>query len=234
MRRFRPRLVPTLLALPVFLILLGLGTWQVQRLQWKTDLLQTMAERSQGDPIDLDSMDETDPAAAAWRRVQVTGQFVTPPGAPQRYGVESIGGELGSRLLGVFETEDGRALLVDRGFLGQDAMLPAEPTGTVTVQAILRDRGSEQPGLFTPANDLDAGRWYWLDMAAIGQVYGHVLEPVALQLLPDSPGATDRVAPPRIDLPNNHLGYVITWYGLAIALLVVYVAFSTERTERTS
>ncbi|HEX2526114.1 MAG TPA: SURF1 family protein, partial [Geminicoccus sp.] len=224
MRRFRPRLVPTLVTLPVLAVLVSLGTWQVERLHWKTDLLQTMSERMEAAPVDLRDVDALDPAAAAWTRVRAEGRFVTPAGEVQRYGVENIGGTLGSRQLGVFETTEGTSLLVDRGFAAENTAPPPEPSGKVQLDAVLRDRSGEQQSWFVPDNDEIAGRWYWLDLAALEQVYGRPLAPLALQLLPGSPGATPQAAPPRIDLPNNHLGYAVTWYGLALGLVAVYLA----------
>jgi surfeit locus 1 family protein len=234
MRRFRPRLLPTLAVLPALVLLLGLGTWQVQRLHWKSDLIQTIETRAASDPVPLLDLPLDDPAAVAWQRTQATGRFVTAPGPVDRYGVENRDGQLGGHLLGAFATEDGRTLLVDRGFLADAAAPPPEPGGQVELEAIVRDRSQEHHTWFMPANDPVGGRWFWLDLAALGERFGRPLEPVALQLLPGSPGATPGAAPPRIDLPNNHLGYVITWYGLAFALLLVYVAFSSERTDPTS
>ena len=234
MRRFRPRLVPSLITLPVLLILLALGTWQVQRLHWKNDLIQTISTRVGGEPVEVTDPAALDPVASAWTRVSIAGRFVTPEAPPQRYGVENVDGQLGSRQLGVFETAGGQYLLVDRGYAAEDVLPPPEPTGEVRLDAVLRDRSQEHQAWFVPDNDRAAGRWYWLDLSALGEVFGHPLEPVALQLLPGSPGATPGAAPPRIDLPNNHLGYAITWYGLALALVAVYVVFSSERTDRTS
>lgn len=234
MKRFRPRPVPTIVALIAFVILASLGTWQVQRLSWKSDLLETMAERTAAAAVPLAGLPVDDPAAVAWRRVHVAGRFVSPAGPAQLYGVEQRNGALGGRLLGVFETEGGSALLVDRGFAPEAGPAPALPEGQVELDAVLRDRSADDSSLFLPDNDPKAGRWFWLDLAALGEQFGYRLEPVALQLLPGSPGATPQAAAPMINLPNNHLGYAITWYGLALALLVIYVVFSSERTDRTS
>ncbi|WP_159713945.1 SURF1 family protein [Geminicoccus flavidas] len=233
MRRFRPRLLPTLAVLPALVLLLGLGTWQVQRMHWKTDLIATIEARTSSEPVPLLDLPLDDPAAVAWQRTQAVGRFVTVPGPADHYGVENRDGQLGGRLLGAVTIEDGRTLLVDRGFLADAAAPPPEPAGQVELDAIVRDRSEERQTWFMPDNDPASGRWFWLDLAALGGRFDRPLEPVALQLLPGSPGATPEAAPPKIDLPNNHLGYVITWYGLAFALLLVYLAFSSERTDRT-
>lgn len=234
MRRFRPRPLPTVITLVALLILASLGTWQVQRLQWKNDLLQRMEERTTAEPVQLDEIGLDDPAAAAWRRVRVVGRFLAPPGPPELYGVESHAGQLGSRLLGAVETADGRTLLVDRGFTPEASSPPAPPEGQVELDAILRDRSEDQQTWFLPDNDPATGHWFWIDLTELGRAFGRPLEPVALQLLPGSPGATAQAEAPRLDLPNNHLGYAITWYGLALALLLVYLVFSSERTDPRS
>jgi surfeit locus 1 family protein len=234
MRRFRPRPLPTLVALIAFVILASLGTWQVERLQWKTDLLRTIEERTAAEPVPLDALPAEDPAALAWSRVRATGRFLPRPGPPELYGVETRDGVLGSHLLGAFETEGGRVMMVDRGFTPEASTPPPVPEGQVEVEAILRDRSADRQTWFQPDNDPATGHWFWIDLGALGRIFQRPLDPLALQLMPGSPGATPQAAPPRIDLPNNHLGYAITWYGLALALLLVYFAFSSERTDPTS
>ena len=230
-RRFRPRLVPSIAAGIALIILLGLGTWQVQRLQWKTDLIRTITERSSAAPIDLADLSFDRPNELVWQHVHAAGRFLPTPERPQRYTVEGRNGVLGGRLLGVFRTDAGKNMLVDRGFTPDDAPAPVAPSGDVVLDAVLRDRGGERQTLFLPDNDPTTGRWFWLDLPALDREFGQPLEPIELQLLPGSPGATPQAVPPRIDLPNNHLGYAITWYGLALGLIAVFMTSAWKRTD---
>ena len=223
--------MPSIAAGIALIILLGLGTWQVQRLQWKTDLIRTIAERSTALPIDLADLSFDRPDDLVWQHVHAKARFLPAPEQPQRYTVEGRNGVLGGRLLGVVRTDAGQNMLVDRGFTPDDAPAPAAPSGEVVLDAVLRDRGSERQTLFLPDNEPKTGRWFWLDLPALDREFGQPLEPIELQLLPGSPGATPEAASPRIDLPNNHLGYAITWYGLALGLVAVFTTSAWKRTD---
>lgn len=230
MRRFRPRFWPSFATLVALVILCGLGTWQVERLAWKTDLIQLLTERVNAPPLPVDQVMAMGDRGA-WRPVSATGRLLEIP--RHRLFVEARDGLIGSRVLGVLETPDGRSFLVDRGWAPDNEEAPPVTAAQVELRAILRDRSAEHRTMFVPENEPAKGRWYWVDMPSISSALGRELEPWELQLLPGSPGATAGVEAPRIDLPNNHLGYAITWYGLAIGLLGVYLAFSFERTEST-
>ena len=222
--------MPSFATAIALVILLGLGTWQVERLQWKTNLIQTITERSTASPLSLADLPFDRPDDLAWQHVLAKGQFLPAPEQPQRYTVEGRNGVLGGRLLSTFRVDDGRNLLVDRGFSADNLPAPSVPAGEVVLDAVLRDRDTERQTPFLPDNDLKSGRWFWLDLKALSRVFGQRLEPIELQLLPGSPGATPQAAPPNIDLPNNHLGYAITWYGLALGLVAVFVTSAWKRT----
>src|SRR5262245_32122686 len=72
--RFRPGIPATLCALLGFLLLLGLGTWQVQRLQWKTQLIAAAEARFAGTPIPLPAA-LADPRASDFRAATATGRY---------------------------------------------------------------------------------------------------------------------------------------------------------------
>ena len=87
-----------------------------------------------------------------------------------------------------------------------------------------------QPGWFTPDNQPDQGLWFSYDLPALERALGVELLPVVLEAdATPNPGGLPLGGQTRTELPNNHLQYVITWYGLALALLAIYVAFSLER-----
>ena len=88
----------------------------------------------------------------------------------------------------------------------------------------------------TPANDPAANRWYWYDRAALADAFGAEPLPVVLVesrgVLPPGP-AVPVPQPMAVNLPNNHLGYAITWYGLAVALVVIYALYGRKRAKET-
>ena len=93
--------------------------------------------------------------------------------------------------------------------------------------------------LFTPANDAARNLWYWPDVAAMtasafppGAVMRHCPSWSMPTPSPSRPAACRRGGVTRLDLPNRHLEYAITWYGLALTLIGVYFAFAASRLRR--
>ncbi len=224
--RFRPALWPTLMALPAFLVLVGLGSWQVQRLMWKTDLIAFREAQLAAPAMPLPA-DLSDPAALDafdYRRVTSSGAF-----AHEReiYLAASRRGAVGFRVITPLRRGDGRTVLVRRGWVpaeARDRAVRAEGlvAGVVTVEGVLRTRGRR--GWFTPDNDVARNYWFWLDLPAMAAYAGEGVPPLVIEAGPaPNPGGLPIGREYRVGLTNDHLPYAITWYALAVALAVIYV-----------
>jgi surfeit locus 1 family protein len=216
----RRLLFPALVALPVLLALLGLGTWQAQRLAWKTDLLAGIAAAEAGPAIPLGA---TPPP---FTKVEATGRF--DHGREALVGIEVRGTTLGSRLLTPLLRDAAPAILVDRGWVPLERRQPVDhPEGPVRVTGWVRP--GERAGMFSATDDTAGRRFYTFDPAAIGAALGlPQVAPFGLVALGDARGLPE----PDRRLPrpsNNHLGYVITWYGLAVALIGVFLVWARRR-----
>ncbi len=224
MIRFSPAPGLSLALVPVLAILLALGVWQVKRLHWKTDLLAQIEQGQTLPPTPLDRLlaDEADGKMIAWRKVVVRGHIADEPVRPL-YAIRNS--KPAQRALAPFITEDGMAIVVDFGFIDHiptpDDRLPR--TGQpVTLQGIIKP--VRKAGPFAPANQPD-GLWYWPDTATMlspffanRAVERYVLDLQAPRLYPDWP----EPAPAHANIPNNHLDYALTWFGLALAALGIY------------
>jgi len=228
-RRFRPGLVPTLTVALGLPLLLALGTWQVQRLAWKTELIATLEARQAAPPVALP------PSAAlgpdwAHRPVRARGALATAPAL--RFGVERQRGRPGHDVLQLMRLADGRALVVNRGWLAEDAPSPTTPEGEVTLTGPVRWIADQERRWPVPANDAAGNRWYWYDPSALAEAFDADILPVVLEAsegqLPAGP-AVPVPQPMAVNLPNNHLGYAITWYGLALGLVAVYALYGLKR-----
>lgn len=220
-RLFWPALT-TLLMLP---ILIGLGTWQVERLRWKTALLAAIDRADSAPPIALDAN------PLPFTRVRVRGQFLATPPASLGAEVRPVGSrsELGARVLAVFQPESGQPVLLDRGW-APGPMIPTlvPPGDAVTIDAYVHP--GERPGWFAAADDPSTRRFYTLDPPAIARAMGIAnMRPSALVALGAAePGRFPQPAraPPRP--PNNHLIYALTWYGFAIILVAVFLLWARK------
>ena len=213
------------MATTMLAVLLGLGTWQVQRLHWKQGLLAQIAHAESAPPVPLP------PQPEPYTKVQVTGRLRDDLAA--FYGAEvrdlPTGPELGAQLIEPLERQGQDTILIDRGWVPGARPHPiAQPDGEVTIQGFIRP--ADNPGLFSATDDPVSRRFYTLDPQAIGAALGlpHVA-PVTLIAM--GPPPSERFPVPATHLPqppNNHLSYAITWYGLAIALVVIFVLWARK------
>jgi len=229
---FRPLLWPTFFALPALLILLALGTWQVQRLEWKNQLIHDFETRATADPIEL-------PVGAVspdmeFRRLSLTGEF-DHDGEIYLTG-RTYEGNAGFHIVTPFRLTDGRIILVNRGWVSESYRDPAKRAftlveGEITIAAILRFPA--QKGYFVPDNEPENGFWFTLvpsqmvSHLGLGEAAERDIYAAALR-------TSDKISLPigaktETNLRNSHLGYAITWYGIACALIGVYVAFHHQR-----
>jgi surfeit locus 1 family protein len=233
-RRFRPGLWPTLTVVLALPLLLTLGTWQVQRLQWKTDLIATLEARHAEEPVPLPATDALGPD---WAHRPVAVRAELSPIPALRFGVERQRGRPGHDVLQFAELADGRGLVVNRGWLAEDAPPVRTPAGTVRLEGPLRWIGDVERSWATPANAPEDNRWYWYDRAALERAFGAEVLPVVLvsseAVLPSGP-AVPVPQPMAVRLSNNHLGYAITWYGLAVTLVVIYALYGLRRAKDRS
>lgn len=231
-RRYpRLRLGPTLVTLLGLVVLIGLGTWQLQRMEWKRELIATVEAQLALPTVELPP--GRDLAGIDFRRFAVRGRYRHD--AAVAYGLQASGSEPGAHLVTPFELEDGRIILVDRGWLPERLLPPAVPKeleleGVVALTGVARWRPEPSRNWATPADQPDRRRWFAWDVAAIAQATGLPLLPVVLVI--DRPPAAEALPKPVAvtpELRNDHLGYAITWYGLAAGLLAVYLLYSFSR-----
>ncbi len=223
----------TALAIVAFAVVVGLGFWQLQRLQWKEGLIAKIEARTKAPPIGLEDAAATaaqgeDPS---YYRVRVSGRF---DHAKERYLFAlSDEGRAGWHVITPLTTEDGETVLIDRGFVPDHLKDPAlraegELEGVVAVTGLVRL--PDRQGAFTPDNEPEANRWFWRDKDALAR---SMLPGESVRVAPffleaekgEAPGGWPEGGQTRLDLPNNHLQYAITWFLLAAALLGVYGAY---------
>ncbi len=222
----RGLLLPAGMTLLMLLTLLGLGTWQLRRLQWKEAILAqiTAAEAAPAVPL---------PAVPGpFQKVSVTGHFL--PGLAARYGVEvrdtPNGPVMGRQLIAPLATE-GRVILVDRGWVPETG-IAAPPAGPVTITGFARP--PEHPRLLGAADNPARREFFTLNPAAIGASLGlsHVA-PFTLVAL--GPAGEPPIPAQHLPQPmNNHLSYALTWYGLAVVLAVVFIVWARGRLAHES
>lgn len=227
MTGFRPRLAPTLFTVPAVIILLGLGTWQVQRLHWKEGLIAQRDAMVVAPPI-APPQTRADAEANQFRHVADDGVLLNDK---EIYlAATSDSGEPGFQVLTPLREAGGRVIFVNRGFVSSELKDPrkrsaGEPAGAVHLTGLLRVSSENKPTFFLPDNRPDLNLWFWLDLPAMAKAAG-VPDAAPFYIDADktpNPGGWPKGGVTRLELPNDHLQYAITWYALAVALIVIYV-----------
>jgi surfeit locus 1 family protein len=201
---------PAALALAVALAaLLALGTWQVRRLAWKEALIAQVEGRVHAAPVPPPR--SVRGAGDAYLRVVATGRYLPLPNTYVRAVTER---GPGFWVLTPLRADDGRTILINRGFRPKRDAAPPHP-GLVRVVGLLRV--TEPGGGFLQTNQPAAERWFSRDVAAIAA--RRRLERVApffVDAESTAPGANAPIGGLTVvRFPNNHLIYAITWYTLA-------------------
>ncbi|MER8398492.1 SURF1 family protein [Mesorhizobium sp. M1348] len=233
--RSRPKRALALgLGIVAFLILLALGTWQVQRLHWKEGLLQTIDQRTHSAPVPLAEVEKRFAATSDvdYTPATVTGTFLH---QGERHFLATWEGQSGFDVFTPLQLDDGRFVLINRGFVPYDFKDPAkrpqgQVTGEVTVTGLARNPLPAKPSMMLPDNDPQKNIFYWKDRDAMassaGLPAGAALVPIFIDAnATANPGGLPVGGVTVIDLPNSHLQYAITWYGLAAALAGVLISW---------
>jgi surfeit locus 1 family protein len=232
MIRFRPRLAPTLFTIPVVAVLVALGVWQLQRLEWKSRLIAERATAVAAAPV---SPPQTlaEARALEFHRLTVEGVFLHDKEILRN--AIAAKGDAGFDVLTPLREEGGRIVFVNRGFVPTELKDPAtRPTGqlagTVRVSGLLRVPPDKKPGWFIPDNRPDRNAWFWIDLRAMAAADGLAnVAPFYIDADAEpNPGGWPKGGVTPLALPNDHLQYAITWFSLAAALVVIYLVYHSR------
>lgn len=197
-------------------VLLGLGTWQMQRLSWKQAIIAQIDTQVAADPVDLPT--NPDPSRDKYLAVHVTGTLL-PGEVHVLISRKQIGA--GYLIIAPFELTDGRRILVERGFTRTNNKNAERLTGDMQITGNLH-WPNEIDG-FTPAPELTSNIWFARDVPEMARALG--TDPVMLIAnVRTDPGVT----PLPVDssaITNDHLQYAITWFSLALVWLAMTVYF---------
>jgi surfeit locus 1 family protein len=231
---------PGIAALIVLAGLVGLGRWQLDRKAWKEGLIDTLGQRLAAAPSELPppaAWPSLDPAADEYRRVRFAAEvlpneeaLVFTSGSALRPDVTGPGYWVfaPARLPG------GGLIVVDRGFVPegrQDKATRAAGAVAARLDMVGVMRWPESAGWFLPPADPGHNLWFVRDPPAIAQAksWGEVA-PFYIELeSPQPPGGLPRPGPLQVNLPDDHLQYAMTWFGLAAVLAVSFAFWLRSR-----
>jgi surfeit locus 1 family protein len=206
----RRMIVPLLIGLLGGAILISLGVWQMQRLHWKQGVLADISARIVAEAVPLPAT--IDPTQDRYKPVTVTGRF-TGEHLDVLVSRKQIGA--GVRVIEAFQTDDGRRILIDRGFLTDDDRAKPRISGPATVEGNLH--WPDETDSFTPPPDPKTGLWFARDVPAMAQALN--TEATFIVARKPTGGAIEPMPVDTSGIPNDHMNYAITWFSLAAVWL---------------
>jgi surfeit locus 1 family protein len=248
-RSWRSLVLPALLA---FAVLVALGTWQIGRKDWKEALIAALTERLAAPPRALPSVSdwsELDRAGDEYRRVKFMARFDDAREALVFAAASAFRPDVASPGYWVFtpaRLADGSVVVVNRGFVPDARRDPkSRPQGQIAepIEITGALRWPDERHWFTPADDVSHNLWFTRDPAGIAVAKG--LDPgldpktgavapfYVEQEAPTPPGGLPQPGKLVVALPDNHLQYALTWYGLAAVLAAVFGFWAASSGRRT-
>ena len=236
-------IVPGLVTLVSLAILISLGMWQLQRKAWKEGLIATLNGQMDASPAPL-------PPASQWpalnrdnsefRRVSLRANVIANAKPVYLYtGASALRADVKQPGYFVFapaRLPDGQVVVVNRGYVPIDRKPEAgSAAGDVDLTGYVR--WPETPGSFVSEHDANGDIWFVRDPAAMATFrgWGTVAPFYIDQEAPAPPEGFPKPGPLAVKLRNDHLGYAITWFGLAASLIAVFIAWALrERYNRTA
>jgi surfeit locus 1 family protein len=228
----------TVCAIPSLAILIGLGMWQVQRLEWKEALIADRAERTNTPAIALSAVPAVGWRTFELRAVRARGVYLHDKSL--EIASRTMKGRPGVHVLTPLVLSDGAGtILVNRGWAPpKNARDPAEfrcPTGVIQVDGFLR--AGEKTSAWVPDNEPANDIWFFADAPVMGEARDlGAVKPFVIELAPTAAGVAGAMGYPIagqtiIEIRNNHLQYAVTWFGLAATLVVIYVLYQIRRRD---
>ncbi|MGZ3304587.1 MAG: SURF1 family protein [Asticcacaulis sp.] len=209
-----------------FILLNGLGVWQLYRLRWKEGLINDLARTEAMPPVPVE--DALSSGKPAWRSVTLPSCTVDPKRLINMH--SEMDATPGYRVLTACPLAPGQPyILVDLGFSPVRFAL----AGPVNIDPVGRLRPADVSSPFMPVNNPASGDWYSRDAAALSQAFGIPLRKdyfLVLDMMASKPGLAGlRQGALTAPLPNRHLEYALTWFGLAWAMVGIFIAFVRQR-----
>ena len=227
---FKPKLVPLIAFIFAFAILISLTSWQIYRLNWKTQLINERILRFESEVVDLASINS--PIENEFSKVFVTGELLN------EYELFmpaiSKNGNNGFHIIVPLKISEDKAIIFDTGWIPLKIKQKSERLNNIQhgekkFEAVIRMPGRK--GYFQPENDPVKNFWFFVQPDLMEKTIGKIdLEKsFYLEAVKNGPNGYPLGNQTRIYLRNNHLQYAITWLLITFGLVGVFFFASIRR-----
>lgn len=237
----------SILAFGALSVLIILGSWQVKRLIWKETLITNVEKKVKAAPVPFATIEGQLTGNIKKDRLNLEYQPVIVRGtldhSKEMFYFATLDGDAGFHVYTpLMLSNSDKAVLINRGFVPTEQKLGpdrpnSQPTGEVAVSGLVRFPDVEKPNRFLPDNDPKANIFFWRSMDEMTLLAGLDKQNTAPIFIYENKLDNNRLpigGVTIVEFPNNHLGYAVTWYGLALTLIGVYMALAWSRFKATA
>ena len=227
---FKPVFWPTVFFVFSLIILVSLGTWQVKRLIWKNDLISFYLKQSTNNIINLHKENFVS-EEIEYRKVRLTGKFLNKKEV--HITGKTYEGNAGFHVVTPFLMQNGNYVLVNRGWVSENYKEAKSRSFSLIneeTSVIGLIRYPQKKGYFVPENEPDNGFWFTIKPTEIKNHLKIDKETFIIKFYVDALRQEKKINLPigikeKINIRNQHLSYAITWYSLAIVLMIIYLSY---------
>ena len=227
---FKPVFWPTVFFVFSLIILVSLGTWQVKRLIWKNDLISFYLKQSTNNIINLHKENFVS-EEIEYRKVRLTGKFLNKKEV--HITGKTYEGNAGFHVVTPFLMQNGNYALVNRGWVSENYKEAKSRSFSLIneeTSVIGLIRYPQKKGYFVPENEPDNGFWFTIKPTEIKKHLKIDKETFIIKFYVDALRQEKKINLPigikeKINIRNQHLSYAITWYSLAIVLMIIYLSY---------
>jgi len=196
-------------------VLFLLGTWQLYRLQWKNELISEISKSYDKSPVWFNVNSKL------YSKVKVEGKIISQPIFVYNLGNK---GQYGYDIYIPVETNE-LVLLIRAGWVDKQFQLnPKDLNRNISIDAILLS--PKRKNYFTPKNSNDL--IFFLDMEILKSNFEKNLFPLIAENRSNLLNQYNLKKPNKIELPNNHLQYALTWYSLCFVIIIAFLIYKRK------
>jgi surfeit locus 1 family protein len=224
-------LFPLLFTILTFCILVSLGFWQIYRLHKKELFLTSIQTNLINDPVDLQSIRNEN---LLYAKIKIYGHFLSD------LDIHLYGRKKNSYyLLSPFQTNDNQIIPVIRGwFATKDKKAINHKFETANEEIVGFVLAGEKNRFYIPSNDLKNNIWFSLDLTQLSQIFGFKLTDFYLLQTDITNLHSEYLKSISINnllhIKNDHLEYAITWFSLALCLMIIFIIYIKKKAENQS
>ena len=201
--------------------LLYLGFWQLDRLLWKTELLDNIKNQQNEEPIPFPFSENSN--KHDFKRSEISGVFI--PDTEMYFFRSNLKGESGFSVLTALQTKLSKIVYIDIGWI------PFKEKDLKNIEIINGKNEfllkgvlifSKQNNVFSPENDYKKNIWYTMNTEVINNYHNLDAGSYILKLVDQKYCQDTLIEFSSTQIPNNHLEYSITWFSMSFVISMLY------------